>query len=228
MAELIVALDQASGSKALRLVSSLHGLVNWFKVGLELFTAQGPEVIRQLKSQGANVFLDLKFYDIPNTVAAAVRSACHLEADILSLHCQGGRRMCEAALNAAQEASAKPPLLFGITALTSFADGEMPGIDIPTVQYAQQLGAMANAWGLPGIVCSGFEVSKIKSLFPELLCLCPGIRPKAFASGDQRRVVSPANAVREGADFLVVGRPICQAPDPAKAAAEILAEMNCI
>lgn len=226
MAELIVALDLENASKALRLAKSLEGLVNWYKVGLELFIAQGPEIVRQLKHQGARVFLDLKLYDIPNTVAAAVRSACRLDADILSLHCQGGRRMCEIAIQAAQEASAHPPLLFGVTALTSFADGEMPGISIPTVDYALELAALADAWALPGIVCSGFELPKIKSLFPRLLCLCPGIRPQAAAKSDQRRVVSPSEAVKAGADFLVVGRPISQAPNPAKAAAEILAGMN--
>lgn len=226
MAELIAALDVESGEKALRLASSLKGAVSWLKIGLELFTARGPSIVRDLKRMGFNIFLDLKFYDIPNTVAAAARSAAALEADMLTAHCQGGRRMCEAALRSAAKYSGGRLQVFGVTVLTSFADGDLPGLDISAGAYAMELADLASQWGLPGVVCSGLEAEKIKSRNPGLLCLCPGIRPSGFGGEDQRRVVSPARAVQAGADYLVVGRPIAQAADPAKAAEAILEEMR--
>lgn len=215
MTELIIALDLPNEKKAVALARSLKGLVSWFKVGLELFVASGPRIVEDLKVLGFKVFLDLKFYDIPNTVFSGVRSACQLEVDILTIHCQGGQRMCEAALAAAND-GAKSPLIFGVTALTSFAEGEMPGISQSPEAYAFELAGKAASWGLAGIVCSGLEVQNIKKSYPELLCLCPGIRPFASHTTDQRRVVTPMEAVRRGADYMVVGRPITQAPDPQK------------
>lgn len=226
MAELIAALDVESGEKALRLASALKGTVGWLKIGLELFTARGPSAVRDLKRMGFNIFLDLKFYDIPNTVAAGARSAAALEADMLTVHCQGGGRMCQAALESAAKYSSGKLLIFGVTVLTSFADEDLPGLDAPAGAYAMKLADLAAQWGLPGVVCSGLEVEKIKSRNPALLCLCPGIRPQGFGGEDQRRVVSPGRAVQAGADYLVVGRPITQAPDPAKAAEAILEEMR--
>lgn len=225
MAELIVALDVETYDKALSLASSLRGLIRWFKVGLELFTAQGPSIVRELKSLNCKVFLDLKFYDIPNTVAGAVRSAASLNVDMLTIHCQGGQRMCHAALKAAHDSPVKP-LIFGVSVLTSFADGELPGLDISASSYALTLADLASQWALPGLVCSGEELGEIKSRHPDLLCLCPGIRPKNMNPGDQKRVITPATAVKRGADFLVVGRPIIQSPNPPLAAREILEEMQ--
>lgn len=226
MAELIAALDVENGEKALRLASALRGVVGWLKIGLELFTARGPSAVRDLKRLGFNIFLDLKFYDIPNTVAAGVRSAAALEADMLTVHCQGGGRMCEAALRSAAKYSGGRLLIFGVTVLTSFADGDLPGLNEPAQAYAMKLADLASQWGLPGVVCSGLEAEKIKSRNPDLLCLCPGIRPSGSGGEDQRRVVAPARAVQAGADYLVVGRPITQAADPAKAAESILEEMR--
>lgn len=226
MAELIVALDVENLDMALSIARSLKGQVGWFKLGLELFVAHGPTAVRELKKLDCKIFLDLKFYDIPNTVANGVRSACGLNVDMLTIHCQGGRRMCEAALNAANEYGSTKPLIFGVSVLTSFADGDLPGLDISARQYALTLADLASRWSLPGLVCSGQEVGKIKPIHPEMLYLCPGIRPKSASQGDQRRVVSPAEAVRAGADFLVVGRPIIEAENPALAAKGILEEIE--
>ncbi|MDE5880051.1 MAG: orotidine-5'-phosphate decarboxylase, partial [Desulfovibrio sp.] len=200
----------------------------WCKVGLELFTVGGPRLVERLKEQGFHVFLDLKFYDIPNTVGNAVAAAANLGVDMLTLHCQGGERMCRAAVEARKGAAdaCSAPLLFGVTALTSFGAGEMPGIRESPDVFAQALALAAAAWGLDGVVCSGREVGAIKSGSPGLACLCPGIRPAGADAGDQRRTMTPAEAVRAGADYLVVGRPILKAPSPPEAAAAILEEMQ--
>ena len=228
MPHLIVALDVPDLGKALNLSRQLRGVLDWCKVGLELFTVGGPRLVERLKEQGYHVFLDLKFYDIPNTVARAVTAAANLGVDLLTLHCQGGERMCAAAVEARDNATnaCARPLLFGVTALTSFGPGEMPGITAKPGDFAQALALGAAAWGLDGVVCSGHEVRGIKAAAPALACLCPGIRPGGAAAGDQRRTMTPAQAVRAGADYLVVGRPILEAPEPTGAAAAIVAEMQ--
>lgn len=221
MASLIVALDLPNAPKAIAMAGRLKGIAPWVKVGLELFIASGPEILARLKNLGFRVFLDLKLYDIPNTVACAVRAAAAAGCDMLTLHLQGGARMCEAA----RIAAGKNPLLLGVTALTSFGAGEMPGIALPPSEFAWKLAGLAAEWGLAGVVCSGFEVARIKSAFPGLLCVCPGIRPRKIADDDQRRALTPGEAVTAGADFIVVGRPILQAADPGLAAEEIIAAM---
>lgn len=223
MPRLIVALDLPDVKKALAMAHQLRGVAPWVKVGLELFIAAGPEIISQLKKLGFSVFLDLKLYDIPNTVAGAVRSAKSLGCDMLTLHLQGGARMCEAAAEAARGSDL---LLLGVTALTSFAPGEMPGIDMLPGEFAWNLAANAAGWHLHGVVCSGFEAKRIKEAFPGLLCVCPGIRPQALVNDDQRRAMTPGEAVVAGADYIVVGRPILQAADPALAAAGIMESMR--
>lgn len=225
MAQLIVAMDLPSTDKALSMSSILSGSVKWLKIGLELFILGGPILVDKLKSMGFNIFLDLKFYDIPNTVERAVKAAAAIEADMLTLHCQGGRKMCEGA-KAAIANMKKKPLLFGVTILTSFAAGEIPGINEDPRTFATRLAVDAYNWGLNGVVCSGQEVAGIKTSCPDLLALCPGIRPAGQASNDQSRVVTPGQAVSSGADFIVVGRPIINNPDPVKAASEILCEME--
>lgn len=217
MPELIVAMDVANAREARSLAGALRGHVDWLKVGLELFAAEGPEIVRALREMGFRIFLDLKFYDIPNTVKKAVAAALAMNVDMLTLHCQGGERMCREALAAAKSAR-KECLLFGVTALTSFEAGEMPGIGMSPSEFGLFLAKRAHAWGLPGVVCSGHEASAIKKACPGLLCLCPGIRPPDAAMEDQRRVMTPRMAVEAGADFLVAGRPVRQAPDPAAAA----------
>ncbi|MDR1660217.1 MAG: orotidine-5'-phosphate decarboxylase [Desulfovibrio sp.] len=225
MAQLILALDVPERDRALSLARELADIVPWCKVGMELFTLAGPALLRELKRLGCKIFLDLKFYDIPRTVGRAVRAAAAVGADSLTLHCQGGERMCRTARGALADMTARP-LLFGVTALTSFTRGEMPGIDVAPSDFALFLAQRAVAWGLDGVVCSGLEVGLVKQSRPDLLCLCPGIRPAGAAAGDQRRVVTPGEAVRAGADFLVVGRPIVQAASPRTAAQQILQEME--
>lgn len=228
MPQLIVALDVPEQEKALGIARELRGVLDWCKVGMELFTLGGPLLVERLREQGFHVFLDLKFYDIPHTVARAVAAAASIGVDLLTLHCQGGERMCRAALEArdAAAAASSAPRLFGVTALTSFGNGEMPGITAPPGIFARELALDAAAWGLDGVVCSGHEVRAIRAAAPALQCLCPGIRPGGSDAGDQRRTMTPAEAVRAGAGYLVVGRPILQAPSPARAAAAILEEMQ--
>lgn len=224
MAELIVALDFPAADSALELAGRLRGTVPWCKVGMELFCQAGPSVLARLRDMGFHVFLDLKFYDIPHTVAQAVRAAARHGAEMLTIHTQGGERMCCEARQAAD--SAQPPLLFGVTVLTSFGPGQMPGIEREPADFAAQLASMAAGWGLDGVVCSGQEAAGIKARQPGLRCLSPGIRPAAAAADDQCRIMTPAAAVAAGADYLVVGRPITRADDPLAAARAILDEMH--
>lgn len=225
MAQLVVALDFPVKDEALALASRLRGVVPWCKVGMELFGLAGPAVLSELRDMGFRVFLDLKFYDIPHTVAQAVKAAAANGADMLTLHTQGGERMCREACEAAQ-GCACPPLLFGVTVLTSFGPGQMPGISRDPGDFAQELAGMAASWGLNGVVCSGQEAASIKARSPRLACLCPGIRPASAAADDQCRIMTPAAAVAAGADYLVVGRPITKAADPVAAARAILKEMH--
>lgn len=224
-AELIVALDCPEKEDAIALARSLCGVVSWVKVGMTLFSLAGPDVLKELRDMGFHVFLDMKFYDIPHTVGGAVRAACRSGAEMLTLHVQGGARMCEAAREAA-DASATPPRLFGVTALTSFDRGEMPGIQIPPAAFALELAGLAAQWKLDGVVCSALDVASVKIAAPSMACLCPGIRPGGDAADDQRRIMTPGKAVMAGANYLVVGRPVIRAADPAQAARDILVEMR--
>ena len=228
MAQLIVALDYTNAEDALATAESLRGCPIWMKVGLELFTHEGPAVVKKLKDMGFKVMLDLKMFDIPNTVAGGVRSACLMGVDLITLHALGGERMIHAAVDAVRQSAEEggpKPLLFAVTVLTSMAPGELPGYGENLSGLAADLAAGGQAWGLDGVVCSGHEVEAIKSRCPGLMCLTPGIRPASgSASDDQRRIMTPAQAVRIGSDFLVVGRPITKAPVPADAARAILDE----
>lgn len=222
MAELIVALDVDSAEKALNLADKLAGIVSWYKIGLKLFIMAGSELILKLKKKDCHIFLDLKFYDIPNTVAAAVRETSALEIEMLTLHCQGGEKMCKAALNEAR----LNQLLLGVTALTSFSDNQMPGIKTPVQEYAEFLAGCASSWGLGGIVCSPQEVGRIKSLYPSLVCVCPGIRLPDSAKDDQVRTATPFQAAMAGAEYLVCGRPILSSLKPEEVASRIIAEIK--
>lgn len=225
MAELIVALDFSDPKDLLACARSLSGTLGWCKIGLEAFVKNGPGLVNELDAMGLSVFLDLKFYDIPNTVAAAVRSACKTRARLLTVHTQGGEAMCRAARAAANEPGEERPLIFGVTVLTSFAPGTMPGITKDPQDFAMELAGLADTWGLDGVVCSGHEAAGIKKA-TSLKVLCPGIRPAGSAANDQARVMTPAMAVANGADYLVVGRPITRAADPAAAARAILDEIR--
>ena len=224
-ANLVVALDFPAAADALALARSLRGVVPWMKIGLELFTAEGPMVVASLKDMGFRVFLDLKFHDIPNTVKGAAQSAARLGADLATLHHAGGMRMAAAALEGVVSVGADTKL-FAISILTSTSPAEAGYPDAEAVTEAVAAKALeAKSWGLPGIVCSGQEAEAVKAVCgKEFLCLCPGIR-MAGSSDDQRRVMTPAQAVAAGADFLVVGRPITRAEDPRAAALAVLENM---
>jgi orotidine-5'-phosphate decarboxylase len=224
---LIVALDVPDAARAAQLVDRLEDTCHWFKVGLELFAAAGPAVLEPLIGRGHSVFLDLKFHDIPNTVAGAVRSAAGLGVRMLTVHATGGPAMLAAAreaLNGIQN----PPELLAVTVLTSM-DAEQVnavGVERSPADQAILLAKMGLDAGMRGFVCSPQEVARLRGLTgPEGVLVVPGIRPAGASVGDQKRVATPAAALWEGASYLVVGRPITQATHPAEAAEAILEEM---
>jgi len=224
---LIVALDVPCREEALAIVSRLSGHVGLFKVGLELYVREGPRLVSELLASGAEVFLDLKLHDIPNTVAGAVRSAARLGVRMLTVHASGGTAMLEAA-RAAAETSTCPPLLLAVTVLTSISphDARQIGMEMPLDQWVEQLGRTARDAGLRGLVSSPLELARLRKAFgPDMQLVAPGIRPAGADMQDQARASTPGAAIRSGADFLVVGRPILQAPDPAAAADDIVAEI---
>ncbi|HEY3417562.1 MAG TPA: orotidine-5'-phosphate decarboxylase [Armatimonadota bacterium] len=229
--QLIVALDFPDAESALSLARLLAPQRPWMKVGLELLMSAGPGIVSELTDAGLPVFLDGKFHDIPNTVAGAVRATVRTGARMLNVHAGGGLRMMQAAREAADMAAAggPRPLLIAVTVLTSLAPEELRdelGVARPLAEQALALARLAKSAGLDGVVASVEEVAAIKDACGEdFLVVTPGIRPAAV-SDDQRRVATPAGAVRMGSDFLVVGRPITQADDPMAACAAILAEMQ--
>jgi orotidine-5'-phosphate decarboxylase len=224
---LIVALDVPDRASALVLADKLEGTCQWFKVGLELFTAAGPAVLEPLLKRGHSIFLDLKFNDIPNTVAGAVRSVAALGVHMLTVHASGGPAMLAAARNALEGQPSGPQLL-AVTVLTSMDSTQISAVGLDRAPAAQVdlLARMGIAEGIRGFVCSPQEVGTLRALTgPEGVLVIPGIRPVGAASGDQKRIATPAEALHQGASYLVVGRPITHAPDPAAAATAILAEM---
>ncbi len=224
---LIVALDVPNAAAATEMMNRLEGVCQWFKVGLELFTAAGPAVLEPLVARGHSVFLDLKFHDIPNTVAGAVRSAAALGARMLTVHAAGGPAMLAAAWSALEGLS-EPPQLLAVTVLTSMDEAQLraAGVERAPAEQVGLLAKMGLEAGIRGFVCSPQEVAALRALTgPEGVLVVPGIRPAGAASGDQRRIATPAEALCAGASYLVVGRPITQAPNPAEAAAAILKEM---
>jgi orotidine-5'-phosphate decarboxylase len=224
---LIVALDVPDAAAAAKLVSQLEKTCQWFKVGLELFAAAGPAVIEPLVERGHSVFLDLKLHDIPNTVAGAVRSASALGVHMMTLHAAGGPAMLAAA-RAALDGLAEPPELLAVTVLTSMDQAELNavGLERSPAEQVELLARMGQAAGIRGFVCSPREVASLRALTgPEGVLVVPGIRPAGAATGDQKRIATPAEALRLGTSYLVVGRPITQASDPAEAAEAILKEM---
>jgi orotidine-5'-phosphate decarboxylase len=224
---LIVALDVPTAEAAFKLVDRLESSCLWFKVGLELFVAAGPPMIHSLVERGCSIFLDLKFNDIPNTVAGAVRSGSSLGVRMMTVHANGGPAMLAAA-QGALEGIADPPQLLAVTVLTSMDQAQVAAIGLERSPAAQVelLARMGLGAGVNGFVCSPQEVGTLRSLAgPEATLVIPGIRPAGGEVGDQKRVATPADALRQGASYLVVGRPITQAPDPAAASEAILREM---
>ena len=230
MAELIVALDVNSRPEAVEKVKAIGDSVDFYKIGLELFTAEGPDVVKAVKDLGKRVFLDLKFHDIPRTVERAVRSGAKLGVDLMTIHSVGGRAMIKAAVDAAAEFGAAGPKILAVTVLTSLDQNDLADVGIVGRTPADQVLAMAKFAtenGAHGLVCSPKEVGTLsKTLKAGTLFITPGVRPAGAAVGDQKRVATPAEAVRDGATHLVVGRPILAAEDPVAAAKAIRAEMG--
>ncbi len=229
---LIVALDGLEPDRALALAAAIPGL-RWVKVGLELFGAGGPAVVRELRERGLRVFLDLKFHDIPATMAGACRSAARLGAELITVHaCAGSEALAAAqaaAVQAAGEADLPAPTLLAVTVLTSWDPLRFAGelaIAEPLPRYVPRLAQLAAAAGIGGAVCSPLEVAALRAAHPHPFALVtPGIRPAGTDRGDQRRVLSPAQAIAAGASQLVIGRPITAAADPAAAFAACCAEL---
>jgi len=224
---LIVALDVPDASAAASLVARLEGTCAWFKVGLELFVAAGQAVLEPLLNRGYSVFLDLKFHDIPNTVAGAVRSAAGLGVHMITVHASGGPAMLAAAREALTDVP-HPPEILAVTMLTSMDAAQTTAIGLGRtpagqVELLARLGVQA---GMRGFVCSPQEVAAVRAITgPNGVLVVPVIRPAGAAMGDQKRIATPAETLRLGASYLVVGRPITQASDPAAAAQAILEEM---
>lgn len=227
---LIVALDFSSAAEAQRIVQAVGDSASIYKVGKQLFTAEGPQVVRDLVSSGRKVFLDLKFHDIPNTVAGAVKSASDLGVSMLTIHASGGSKMLKAATDAARDASIRP-LILAVTVLTSLAIKDLQdlGITGSVQQQVLRLAALALDEGCGGIVASAQEAGALRrELGVGFRIVTPGVRPGGSDIGDQARIVSPADAIKAGATHIVVGRPITGAADPKAAAEAIIAEMDSV
>ncbi len=224
---LIVALDFPSVDGAIAMADRLDPSRCRVKVGKELFTRGGPAVVQALGDRGFEVFLDLKFHDIPNTVAAACRAAADLGVWMMNVHALGGRKMMVAARNALDQLH-NPPLLIAVTVLTSLDADDLDEVGIPLVpeQMVLRLARLAHDSGMDGVVCSARELTPLRATLPaEFLTVTPGIRPSGAAVADQKRVMSPADAIQAGASYLVVGRPVTAAEQPLQALAAIEAEM---
>ncbi len=230
---IIVALDVPTADRALELATQLAPVVGAVKVGKELFTSAGPEIVRRLRATGAAVFLDLKFHDIPNTVARAVEAAVRLDVQMLTVHTTGGLVMLQAAEQAAQTEARRlgrtPLLVLGVTVLTSLDDAALAelGVNGTAAEQVARLGRLAAKAGLRGLVCSPLEISLLRAALPaEMQLVTPGIRPPGAGQDDQRRTLTPCEALAAGANWLVIGRPICAVPDPRAAAEQILAGLE--
>ena len=230
---IIVALDVPSVDQAIALAEKVASSVGAFKIGSELFTSAGPDIVRRIRSTGAAVFLDLKFHDIPNTVAKSVAAATRLDVQMLTIHTGGGPEMMRAAESSAQEtarALGRPaPLVLGVTVLTSMDAGELGAVGLPPNpgQQVERLAALAAKSGLRGLVCSPLEVAALRQILPASMQLVtPGIRGPGDADDDQKRTLSAREALEAGASWLVIGRPIYAAENPRAAAEKILASLS--
>jgi orotidine-5'-phosphate decarboxylase len=230
---IIVALDVPEADQALSLVHDLSALVGAFKVGSQLFTLAGPELVRRIRATGAAVFLDLKFHDIPNTVAKAVAAAVRLDVQMLTVHASGGPHMLRAAVDSGRENAEKlgraAPLILGVTVLTSFDSNELSavGFQANAARQVERLATLSAQAGLGGLVCSPLEVVGLRQILPSRMKLVtPGIRAAGEATEDQKRTLSAAEALEAGADWLVIGRPIYAAPSPKAAVEAILSAIE--
>ena len=223
-----VALDTTDLAHALELANALSGHVGGMKVGKEFFTACGPDGVRAVTDCGMPVFLDLKFHDIPNTVAGAIKASLALSPYMVNVHASGGETMMRAATQSAEAAGEGRPLVLGVTVLTSMDESDLQGIGVESSvpDQVMRLASLAQFSGLDGVVCSAREVEDLReNLGKDFKLVVPGIRPQWASSDDQKRIVTPAAAIAIGADYLVIGRPITGASDPVEAADKIAAEI---
>jgi orotidine-5'-phosphate decarboxylase len=226
-ARLIVALDVSTAAAAQKIVAAVGDSARIYKVGMQLYTAEGPQIVRDLIASGRQVFLDLKYHDIPNTVGAAVKEAAKLGVKMLTVHAAGGGKMLRAAVEAARNKNAFTMIL-AVTVLTSLdsRDLDHAGVRGSVVDQVSRLAALAIANGCHGVVASAQEAAALRAeLGDDFLIVTPGVRPVGSGNSDQARVVTPAEAMASGASYIVVGRPITEADDPAEEAREILAQM---
>ena len=225
--DLIVALDVPNKNELINTLNRLPDIINWYKVGLELFIAEGPEILKILKSFGKQIFLDLKLHDIPQTVENAIKVACQYDVDMMTVHGLGGKKMLEAAVNAASNYK-NPPKLVAVTTLTSLGDEDLNdiGISKDISSQALSLGSLAISSGIDGLVTSAFEAKVLRDEFPSSLLITPGIRLKDDNVNDQKRVATPDFALRQGATHLVVGRSILKSNDPLFVVERIMADIK--
>lgn len=225
---IIVALDVPAAEAALELATQLAPVCGGFKIGSELFTTAGPEIVKKVRERGALVFLDLKFHDIPNTVAKAVAAAVRLDVQMLTVHAGGGTEMLRAAEKAAEETAYQlgriPPLVLGVTVLTSLDSAALRevGLDVNVEYQVRRLASVATKAGLRGLVCSPLEIGALRKVIPaQVQLVVPGIRTGAEKADDQKRTMTPREAIAAGANWLVIGRPIYGAENPRAAAEKI-------
>ncbi len=231
---IVVALDVETPAQALALVEQLRGLVGMFKIGKQLFTAAGPDIVRQVVGMGEKVFLDLKFHDIPNTVAAAGIEAARLGVSIFNVHALGGSAMMRATVDALNDAAEREnftkPLILAVTILTSHDQASLHeiGLERSIQEQVVRLANLAATCGINGVVASPQEITPLRQAIdnPNFVVLTPGVRPAGAALNDQKRVMTPGEAVTAGADYLVIGRPITNAENPAAAAQKISEEIE--
>ncbi|HEY5297235.1 MAG TPA: orotidine-5'-phosphate decarboxylase [Verrucomicrobiae bacterium] len=230
---IIAALDVPTAEQALKLANEIAPAVGAFKIGSELFTAAGPDIVKKIRALGALVFLDLKFHDIPNTVAKSVAAAVQLDVQMLTVHASGGFEMLKAAEHSAEEIAWKlgrtPPLVLGVTVLTSLDAGALReiGLDVNVDYQVRRLATVATKAGLRGLVCSPLEISALRKILPaQVQLVTPGIRTGEEKSDDQKRTLTPREAISAGANWLVIGRPIYAAENPRAATEKILESLN--
>ncbi|KOC90329.1 orotidine-5'-phosphate decarboxylase [Winslowiella iniecta] len=226
---ILVALDYADRQRAMAFVDRIDPQSCRLKIGKEMFTLFGPQLVRDLQQRGFEIFLDLKFHDIPNTAAHAVAAAADLGVWMVNVHASGGKRMMTAAREALLPFGKDAPLLIAVTVLTSMEAGDLRdiGIDLSPAEHAERLARLTRDCGLDGVVCSAHEAERFKTAIgQDFKLVTPGIRPAGSAAGDQRRIMTPVEAQQAGVDYMVIGRPITQSDDPAQTLQNILASLK--
>ena len=225
--KLILALDLPDRESALKILDGLRGKLEWVKIGLQMYLKYGTNFVREVSGMGFKIFLDLKLFDIPNTVASAVESVSALPVSMLTIHASGGREMMRRAVESAAERNPEL-LILGVTVLTSFDADSLAetGVELEPEWQVEKLAKLAVDSGLKGLVCSPLEIEGLRSILPEdTVLVTPGIRPSGSSADEQKRIMTPADAARAGSDFIVVGRPILKAENPAFAVSKILEEI---